>query len=202
MVLWFFILPLIPGVLPGGARSARGRPPAAVVGVGARDDRDLLLRAADPGGVGRGGSKGCRWRGCTASSCRRRAMANVVPGGSAAGFGAGLPPHDGVGGAGSRCRVRPVATAGIGSAVVLNLLLWLGLVISIPLRGVNALYGAAALVGILLMVIAARLGAGHHGRSGALREGGAVAWRGQTQPQRGPFGIAGAAASGGAPEPN
>jgi putative heme transporter len=41
--------------------------------------------------------------------------------------------------------------------VVLNLLLWTGLVVSIPLRGVNALYGAAALVGILLMVIAGTL---------------------------------------------
>jgi len=39
----------------------------------------------------------------------------------------------------------------MGSAVVLNLLLWLGLVVSIPLRGFNPLYGTAALLGVLLI---------------------------------------------------
>jgi uncharacterized protein (TIRG00374 family) len=40
---------------------------------------------------------------------------------------------------------------------MLNLILWVGLIISIPLRGVNALYGAAAIVGIVLMLVAAGL---------------------------------------------
>jgi uncharacterized protein (TIRG00374 family) len=83
-------------------------------------------------------------------------MANVVPGGSAAGSALGyrLMTVSGVPGPDAGFAL---ATAGIGSAVVLNLLLWLGLVISIPLRGVNAIYGAAALVGILLMVVAGTL---------------------------------------------
>jgi uncharacterized protein (TIRG00374 family) len=50
-----------------------------------------------------------------------------------------------------------LATAGIGSAVVLNLLLWIALIVSIPIRGVNAGYGLAALVGVILMLIAALL---------------------------------------------
>jgi hypothetical protein len=47
-----------------------------------------------------------------------------------------------------------LATAGVGSAVVLNFILWFGLIISIPTRGVNAAYGTAAIVGILLMAFA------------------------------------------------
>jgi uncharacterized protein (TIRG00374 family) len=39
----------------------------------------------------------------------------------------------------------------MGSAVVLNILLWLGLVISIPLRGYNPLYATAAVLGVLLI---------------------------------------------------
>jgi uncharacterized membrane protein YbhN (UPF0104 family) len=50
-----------------------------------------------------------------------------------------------------------LATAGIGSAVVLNLILWFGLIISIPGRGVNPIYGTAAIVGVVLMAFAAFL---------------------------------------------
>jgi uncharacterized protein (TIRG00374 family) len=50
-----------------------------------------------------------------------------------------------------------LATAGIGSAVVLNLILWFGLIISIPFRGVNAAYGTAAIVGVIFMAFAAFL---------------------------------------------
>jgi uncharacterized protein (TIRG00374 family) len=50
-----------------------------------------------------------------------------------------------------------LATAGVGSAVVLNIMLWIALIVSIPLRGVNAGYGLAALVGVILMLVAALL---------------------------------------------
>ena len=43
-----------------------------------------------------------------------------------------------------------LATQGIGSAVVLNLIFWLSLLISIPLQGYNPLYGFAAILGVLL----------------------------------------------------
>jgi uncharacterized protein (TIRG00374 family) len=44
-----------------------------------------------------------------------------------------------------------LGTQGIGSAVVLNMLLWLGLVVSIPLRGFNPLYLTAAIIGVVLI---------------------------------------------------
>jgi uncharacterized protein (TIRG00374 family) len=43
------------------------------------------------------------------------------------------------------------AVQGVGSAIVLNVLLWLGLVVSIPLRGFNPLYTTAAVVGAALV---------------------------------------------------
>jgi uncharacterized protein (TIRG00374 family) len=46
-----------------------------------------------------------------------------------------------------------LATQGIGSAVVLNVIFWLSLLISIPLQGYNPLYGFAALLGVLLLAI-------------------------------------------------
>jgi uncharacterized protein (TIRG00374 family) len=50
-----------------------------------------------------------------------------------------------------------LAAQGIGSAVVLNLIFWLALLISIPLRGYNPAYGFAALLGVLLLGIFAGL---------------------------------------------
>ncbi|MEY4068670.1 MAG: hypothetical protein RLZZ332_1006 [Actinomycetota bacterium] len=82
-----------------------------------------------------------------------RALGSILPGGSAAsnalGFrlitSSGIPKSD----AGFA-----LATAGIGSAVILNGLLWIGLVISIPLRGSSPIYGTAAVAGAVLMAIA------------------------------------------------
>lgn len=46
-----------------------------------------------------------------------------------------------------------LATQGVGSAVVLNAIFWFALLISIPLRGYNPLYGFAALAGLILFVL-------------------------------------------------
>ncbi|MFK8026179.1 MAG: YbhN family protein [Ilumatobacter sp.] len=85
-----------------------------------------------------------------------RALTNVVPGGNAAGSALGyrLLTLSGIRGADAGFAL---ATAGIGSAVVLNLVFWLGLVVSVPRRGVNAGYGTAALAGIIIIGIAAFL---------------------------------------------
>jgi uncharacterized protein (TIRG00374 family) len=84
------------------------------------------------------------------------AVSHVLPAGTAGGTPVGLRllTENGVSGADA---TFAVATQGIGSAVVLNVLLWIGLVISIPLRGFNPLYGIAALVGVLLMAAVAAL---------------------------------------------
>jgi uncharacterized protein (TIRG00374 family) len=50
-----------------------------------------------------------------------------------------------------------LATQGIGSAVVLNAIFWLSLLVSIPLHGYNPLYGFAAILGVLLLSIFAGL---------------------------------------------
>jgi len=45
-----------------------------------------------------------------------------------------------------------LAAQGAGSAVVLNLIFWVALVISIPLNGINPGYGFAALAGVFLLL--------------------------------------------------
>ena len=83
-------------------------------------------------------------------------VSHVVPGGTAAGASLGyrLFTASGVGGTDVGFAM---AAQGMGSAVVLNFLLWLGLLISIPLRGFNPVYGTAAVLGVLLIAFFAVL---------------------------------------------
>lgn len=83
-----------------------------------------------------------------------RALASLVPGGSAAGSALGYRMMTAAGVPGPDAGFA-LATSGLASAVVLNFILWIGLIVSIPLRGVNPLYGSAAIAGIILMGIAA-----------------------------------------------
>ncbi len=85
-----------------------------------------------------------------------KAVTNLVPGGSAAGgtLGYRLLMQSGVDGASAGFSM---ATVGLGSAVVLNLMLWVALLISIPLDGFNPAYGTAAIVGMVLMAVFAAL---------------------------------------------
>lgn len=77
-------------------------------------------------------------------------ISHVVPGGTVAGAGLGfrLLARSGVAGPDAGFAL---ATQGLGSALVLNALLWLGLVVTIPLRGFDPLYGTAAFLGALLL---------------------------------------------------
>ena len=86
---------------------------------------------------------------------------HVVPGGAAttAAVNYRLLGHAGV----PRSELRfALGTQAIGSAVVLNGLLWLALLVAIPARGFDPLFGTAAVVGVVLiggfsLVIAAML---------------------------------------------
>lgn len=77
------------------------------------------------------------------------ALSHVVPGGAgpagALGYRllteAGVRPAD---------ATFALATQGLGSAVVLNVILWLALVVSIPARGIQPLYTTAALLAVAL----------------------------------------------------
>ncbi len=97
------------------------------------------------------------------------AVAHVIPGGAAGGAGVGyrLLTSNGVEGADAGFAL---ATEAIGSALVLNVLLWLALLVSIPLAGLHPIYVVAALVGLLALFGAASL-------AYALTRGGDVAVR-------------------------
>jgi uncharacterized protein (TIRG00374 family) len=78
------------------------------------------------------------------------AVSHVVPGGTAPGTAIGyrLLTESGVSGSTAGFGL---ATQGVGSAVVLNGIFWLALIISIPLRGFHLLYAIAAAAGVLLI---------------------------------------------------
>ncbi len=85
-----------------------------------------------------------------------KAVGNLVPGGSAAGgtLGYSLFTTAGVSPAAAGFTL---ASVGLGSAVVLNLILWITLLISIPMNGFRPAYVTAAIVGVLLLAFAAGL---------------------------------------------
>ena len=80
------------------------------------------------------------------------AVSHVVPGGTAPGTGLAyrLLTDSGVEGADA---AFGLAMQGVGSAVVLNLVLWIALLVSLFLHGYNPLYGVAAGAGIVLMTL-------------------------------------------------
>ena len=84
------------------------------------------------------------------------AVDHVIPGGAAGGAGLGyqLLTSDGVEGADAGFAL---ATASIGSAIVLNAMLWLSLLISIPLAGLHPIYVTIALASVLALLGASAL---------------------------------------------
>jgi uncharacterized protein (TIRG00374 family) len=83
-------------------------------------------------------------------------VAHVIPGGAAGGAGVGfrLLTSKGIEGPDAGFAM---ATEAIGSAVVLNAMLWVALLISIPLAGLHPIYVVTALVGLLALLGAAAL---------------------------------------------
>jgi hypothetical protein len=79
------------------------------------------------------------------------ALSHVVPGGTAPGGALAyrLLTDEDVPGS---VAAFGLATQGIGSAVVLNMITWLALVVSIPLSGYNRIYGFAALASVFLLL--------------------------------------------------
>lgn len=87
------------------------------------------------------------------------AVGHLIPGGTAAGTGASISLMTSEGLSGTDVGVA-TATMGIGSAVLLNAMLWLALIISIPLNGFRPVYEWVALVSLLLLGFFAALIAG------------------------------------------
>jgi len=83
------------------------------------------------------------------------AVAHVIPAGTlgSAGIGYRLFTAEGIEG---KDAAVMMATKGLGSTVVLNVLLWLSLVVSIPLAGFHPIYVTVAIIGaVLLLAVAA-----------------------------------------------
>ena len=79
------------------------------------------------------------------------AVAHVIPAGTlgTAALGYKLFTDEGI--SGNDATVM-MAAKGIGSTVVLNVLLWLSLVVSIPLAGFQPIYGTVAIIGTLVLL--------------------------------------------------
>jgi putative heme transporter len=84
------------------------------------------------------------------------AVSHIIPGGTAPGTALGYRLMTSTGASGPDSGFA-MASQGIGSAVVLNVLLWLALVISIPIAGFKPAYVTVALVGVLLLAFFATI---------------------------------------------
>ena len=79
------------------------------------------------------------------------AIAHVIPAGTLGSAGIGYRLFTAEGIKGNDAAVM-MATKGLGSTVVLNVLLWLSLVVSIPLAGFHPIYVTVAIIGAVLML--------------------------------------------------
>ncbi len=84
------------------------------------------------------------------------AVAHVIPAGTVGSAGIGYQLFTAEGIPGTDVGVM-MATKGIGSTVVLNVLLWIALVISIPLSGFRPVYATVAIVGAVVLGLIASL---------------------------------------------
>jgi uncharacterized protein (TIRG00374 family) len=84
------------------------------------------------------------------------AVAHVIPAGTVGSAGIGYQLFTAEGIPGTDVGVM-MATKGMGSTVVLNVLLWIALVISIPLSGFRPEYAAVAIVGAVVLAVLATL---------------------------------------------
>lgn len=151
-VVYFIILPQIPGFRQAASDLSRVEPALLLVGMVLVLMSIMCYSGLTRAALGDGThlvSHGRMYR----IQLSTRALANIVPGGSAAGSALGyrLLTLSGVRGPDAGFAL---ATAGLGSAIVLNLVFWLGLLISIPFRGVNSLYVIGAVAGLLIMGLA------------------------------------------------
>lgn len=154
-VVYLFVLPLIPGFRKAGHELRQVNPLLLLLGLAleitALFAYTLLTRAA----LGESGKLVSSKR-LFRIQMSTRALGSVVPGGSAASSALGyrLMTVSGVPGPDAGFAL---GTAGLGSAVVLNLIFWMGLIISIPFNGVNKAYVTAAIAGVLIMGLAAAI---------------------------------------------
>lgn len=154
-VLYFFVLPLIPSFRNAVSKLGQINLWLLLLGLGLELVALLFYSLLTHAALGTQANKVSVMR-LFRIQLSTKSVGNIVPGGSAASSALGyrLLVLSGIPGPDAGFAL---ATAGLGSAVVLNLILWFGLIVSIPLRGVNAAYGMAAIIGILVMGAVAAL---------------------------------------------
>jgi uncharacterized protein (TIRG00374 family) len=84
------------------------------------------------------------------------AISHVIPGGNVGGVGLGYQLLTASGVEGTDAGFA-LAAESVGCAIVLNAMLWIALIVSIPLAGLHPVYVAAALIGLLALFAAAAL---------------------------------------------
>jgi hypothetical protein len=180
-VLWFVILPLIPGFQKASHDLGHSNPLFIVAGLGLEAAALFCYSLLTQAALGATSPSPLRLFRIQLST---KAVSGLMPGGSAAGSAlgyrlltaSGVPAVD----AGFA-----LATVGLGSAVMLNILLFVGLAVSIPIRGLNPAYGTAAIVGLALLGFAASVVIGLlRGQAGAERLVRGVARRLRFDPDR------------------
>lgn len=155
LVIYFALVTIVPGVRKAMRELRSVNPVLLAVGlllaIAALYCYSLLTRAA----LGQSAGRISHLR-LFRIQMSTKALSSIVPGGSAAGSALGfrLMTLSGVNGADAGFAL---ATAGLSSAIVLNLLFWSALIVSIPIRGVNELYAGAAIAGVVLMLLAGAL---------------------------------------------
>lgn len=152
-VVWFLILPQLAGTNKALETLADVKPQFLAIGlalqIAALFAYAQLTRVALPG------SRIGLFR-VFRIQLATKALTNVVPAGSAAGTALGYRLLTTSGVAGSDAGFA-VAATGLVSAVVLNLLLWVALLASIPWYGIGPLYGIAAGAGAIVLLFVALL---------------------------------------------
>jgi uncharacterized protein (TIRG00374 family) len=151
-IVYFATVTIVPGVREAAGKLRTVNPALLGLGLGLEMAALLAYTFLTRAALGDEGHKISRAR-LFRIQMSTKALSSIVPGGSAAGSAMGyrLMTLSGVNGPDAGFAL---ATAGLGSAVVLNLIFWIALMVSIPIRGVNPGYATAAIAGIVLMLVA------------------------------------------------
>jgi hypothetical protein len=164
LILWIFVIPIVPGFGDALKKLSEVKTEWLVLGIFLEFAALFFYSMLTHVALGEDAGKVSVWT-LFRIQLSTRSLGSLVPGGSAASNALGFRMIT-LAGAEGRDAGFALATAGIGSAVVLNVILWVGLIISIPGRGVNAFYGTAAIFGVIIMVVAAGVVVGLVDRQG------------------------------------
>jgi uncharacterized protein (TIRG00374 family) len=179
--IYYFVLPLLPLFLGAAEDLRRVNPLLIAAGFGLEIAAllcySLLTRAALP-------KESITLSRLFRIQLSTRAVSGIMPAGNAASSALGYRMLT-LSGVATTDAGFALATVGLGSAVMLNVILLLGLLISIPIRGVNPFYGTAAIIGIVLIGLCGALVAGLlKGQARSERVARAVALRLRLDPDR------------------